>query len=280
MSLHLMMTSVRLCNVKGVTVPPLAVDYVGAFMAKLELHGIYRPAAISCLTLHFPQKMMIMAQAQASSDNAMLLYKQALAQPGSQTTRRMLTDLHIAVSGLLASHPQLMTGVDLPSSSLLILKLLPPCTQQQKQAAQSERLAIQTLVLDKHREKSALVECSLVKVCVSTARARELDIDEGHYDAVKMPRFVARLSQLPQLSEDIIFRGALRLQSALEDMHAASLLYADLKSDNVLMNTADMWHLADFGACVEFGQPIQSCTEVCTPTACCFASHFLCVGHV
>jgi len=95
------------------------VDCVGAFKAKLELHGIYRPsaAAISRLTLHFPQQML---KAQASSDDAMLLYKQVLAQPGSQTTLRMLTDLHIAVSGPLASHPQLMTGVDLRSNSLLI----------------------------------------------------------------------------------------------------------------------------------------------------------------
>ena len=98
------------------------MDYVGAFKAKLELHGIYRPhaAAISRLTLHFPQQMVMLAQAQASSDDAMLLYKQALAQPGSQTTLRMLTDLHIAVSGPLTSHLQLMTGVDLRSNSLLI----------------------------------------------------------------------------------------------------------------------------------------------------------------
>ena len=71
------------------------------------------------------------------------------------------------VSAPLASHPQLMTGVDLHNNSLLILKLLPPCTQQQKQAAQSEHLAIQALGLDP--KKSALVECSLVKVCISIA---------------------------------------------------------------------------------------------------------------
>ena len=139
----------------GATGPPSAVDYVGAFKAKLELHSITRPnaAAISRLTRHIPQQTMMMAQAQASSKDAMLLYKQALAQPGSQTTLRMLTDLHIAVGGLLASHPQLMTGVDLHSNRLLILKLLPPCTQQQKQAAKSERLAIQALGLDKHKKK-------------------------------------------------------------------------------------------------------------------------------
>ena len=68
-----------------------------------------------------------------------------------------------------------------------------------------------------------------MKLCISVAHARELEIDEGHYDAVKMPRFVASLSSLPQLSEDLIFIGALCLQSALEDMHGVSLLYADFK---------------------------------------------------
>ena len=65
---------------------------------------------------------------------------------------------------------------------------------------------------------------------------------EGQYDAVKMPRFVASLSQLPQLLDDITYRGALRLQSALHKTHAVSLLHADVKSDNVVLNTADMWH--------------------------------------
>ena len=36
-----------------------------------------------------------------------------------------------------------------------------------------------------------------------------------------------------------IYRVALRLQSAMHDMHAVSLLHADLKSDNVVLNTAD-----------------------------------------
>jgi len=48
-------------------------------------------------------------------------------------------------------------------------------------------------------------------------------------------------------------------------MHAASILHADVKSANVLLNTADMWHLADYGSCVEFGKPVISCTEVICP---------------
>ena len=60
---------------------PSASDYVGAFKAKLKLHSVNRPNAdaMSCLILYFPQQMMMMAQAEASSDNAMLLYKQANA---------------------------------------------------------------------------------------------------------------------------------------------------------------------------------------------------------
>ena len=59
-------------------------------------------------------------------------------------------------------------------------------------------------------------------------------------------------------------------------MHAANLLHADVKSDNVVLNTADKWHLADYGACVEFGQPIASCTEVRSRSE---PSLFLRAGH-
>ena len=57
-------------------------------------------------------------------------------------------------------------------------------------------------------------------------------------------------------------------------MHAANLLHADVKSDNVVLNTADKWHLADYVACVEFGQPIASCTEV---PSCSAPSLLLCI---
>ena len=66
----------------------------------------------------------------------------------------------------------------------------------------------------------------MVKGCVGIEHAI-LEIGEQHNDAVKMPRFVTSLSQLSQLSEDTIYRGALRLQSALEGVHAVSLLHAD-----------------------------------------------------
>ena len=176
----------------------------------------------------------------------MMLYKQALAQPGTHTALKMVADLQIAVNGpALPSHPQLVTGVDLQSKRLLVLKLLPPCSEQHKVASQCERHAIKTLGLDSLSQQSALVGCCLVKVCISIQHATALVIGKGQYHAVKMP---TGFSQLPQLLDDIIYEVALRVESALQEMHAANLLHADVKSDNVVLNTADKWHLADYGA--------------------------------
>ncbi len=183
--------------------------------------------AISRLLHHFPQQMLMMAQAGASSDDAALLYKHALAQPGMQTVLNMVAEHQIAVNGpWLPSHPQLVTGVDLQSKQLLVLKLLPLCSYEQKIAAQSERHAIETLRLDSLREQSALVSCCLVEVCISVQHAKALDMGTGQYQAVKMPRFAAGLVQLPQMSEDILYEGALRLESALQEMYAAKILHA------------------------------------------------------
>ena len=64
------------------------------------------------------------------------------------------------------------------------------------------------------------------------------------------------------MSHDIIHDGALRLESALQEMHAVNLLHAHVKSSNVVLNQADRWHLTHHGACADFGQPVHSCTEV------------------
>ncbi|DBA75765.1 TPA: hypothetical protein ACH3X1_010176 [Trebouxia sp. C0004] len=83
---------VFLKQASGTTGSPSAIDHVAAFKAKLALHSINRPNAdaITRLLRHFPQQMLMMAQAEASSDDAMLLYKQALAQPGTQTALKMV----------------------------------------------------------------------------------------------------------------------------------------------------------------------------------------------
>ena len=92
--------------VDGATSSPAALDYVAAFKAKLE-HSIDSPNAnaISCLLCHFPQHMMMTAQAEVSSDDA-IQHMQALAQLGTQTVI-MSTDLHTAVNGPWPPTPSL-----------------------------------------------------------------------------------------------------------------------------------------------------------------------------
>ena len=69
----------------------------------------------------------MMAQAEASSDDAMLLYKQALAQPGTQTALKMVADLQIAVNGpWVPSHSQLVTGVEFAVQASVGFKVAAP----------------------------------------------------------------------------------------------------------------------------------------------------------
>lgn len=52
----------------------------------------------------------------------------------------------------------------------------------------------------------------------------------------------------------MMYRAALCLSGALHGWHAVTVLHADVKGDSVVLNTADLWRLADYGACIEFGQ--------------------------
>ena len=131
--------------------PPAPVDFLEAFKHKLSLFGINRPHASSISRLlHFhPQHMFMMAQSSASENDALMLNRQVLAQPGSQTALQMRSQLHVAINGpLLERHPNgSISAVDLKSSSLLVLKLLPPLSPEAQQAAQAERHAIDVLAL-------------------------------------------------------------------------------------------------------------------------------------
>ncbi|CAL8462729.1 g2262 [Coccomyxa elongata] len=76
-----------------------------------------------------------------------------------------------------------------------------------------------------------------------------------------MRRFVSVLSELPQLSDKLIYEGGLRLVDALERMHAAGRMHCDVKGPNVLLTEKGHWYLGDYGASVKVGEKVWSCTE-------------------
>ena len=130
--------------------PPAPVDFLEAFKHKLSLFGINRSDAstISRLLQIHPQHMFMMAHSSASENDALMLYRQVLAQPGSQTALQMRSQLDVALKGpWLDRHPFLVSAVDLKSSSLLVLKLLPPLSAEAQQAAQAQGYAIDVLAL-------------------------------------------------------------------------------------------------------------------------------------
>ncbi len=58
----------------------------------------------------------------------------------------MVEEGHISTNGpTLPSHPHIVTAVDLDKGSLLVLKFLPPASQEQKDAAQREVHAVSLL---------------------------------------------------------------------------------------------------------------------------------------
>ena len=149
---------------------PAPVDFVEAFKHKLSLFGINRPDAstISRLLHFYPQHMFMMARSSASENDALMLYRQVLAQPVSHTALQMRSQLDVAINGpWLERHPFLVSAVDLKTSSLLVLKLLPPLSPEAQQAAQAERHAIDVVAL------STLHRKCLGKMCFGQHQSQQ-----------------------------------------------------------------------------------------------------------
>ena len=158
----------------------------------------------------------------------------------------MVDENHISINGpWLSSHPNIVTAVDLDSGSLLVVKLLPTASQQQKDAAQSEKRAVNLLKLDTAPVHSALVPTQIHSVKVSSEHAKTLQLEAGSYDALKMPWYTASLQHLPQLSHELLWIGGRRLQQAVTAMHEVKLLHTDLKSSQRVCRF--FWGLVPWG---------------------------------
>ena len=215
------------------------------------------------LVLNFPGQMRAASSASIDPDVALYLYQGIKDLPGTETCVNMVDEAHISINGpWMASHPSIVTAVDLVSGSLLAVKLLPPASQHQKDAAKSEKRAVNLLKLDTEPVDSALVPTQVHSVTVSSEHARTLQLGAGSYDVLKMPWYTASLHQLPQLSHELLCRGGRRLQQAVTAMHEVKLLHTDVKSANVFVDSFGAWFLGDFGASTIFGDKIVYCTEV------------------
>lgn len=213
------------------------------------------------VVLNFPDQMKAASAASIDPDVALYLYQGVKHLPGTETCANLWDDGHISINGPSSpGHTNVMTAVDLDTGSLLALKLLPPASQQQKDAAKSEKRAVNLLKLDTAPVASALVPTQIHSVRVSPEHAKMLQLETGLYDALTMPWYTATLQQLPQLSHELLYRGGRRLQQAVAAMHEVKLLHTDLKAANVFVDSSGAWFLGDFGVSNIFGDKIRYCT--------------------
>jgi hypothetical protein len=215
------------------------------------------------LLLTFPRQMQAASLTSIDPYVALDLYQRTKDLPGTETCVNMVEEGHISINGpWLSSHPDIVTAVDLDKGSSLAFKLLPPASQEQKDAAQCEKRVVSLLRLDTTPVDSALVPTQIHSVKVSSGHAKSLQLGAGSYDALKMPWYTASLQQLPQLSHELLCRGGRRLQQAVTAMHEVNLLQTDLKAANVFVDTSGAWFLGDLGASNLFGDKIRFFTEV------------------
>ena len=121
---------------------------------------------MTSLLLIFPRQM----QAASTSINpcvALDLYQRTKHLPGTETCVNMVEEGRISTNGpWLSSHPHTVRAVESNKGSLLALKLLPPASQQQKDAARREKSAVSLLQLDTAPVDSALVPTQIQSVKV------------------------------------------------------------------------------------------------------------------
>lgn len=222
------------------------------------------------LVLHFPAQMQAASSASIDPEVAVHLYQCTKDLPGTETSVYMADEARISLNGpWMATHPNIVTAVDLVTGNLLAVKLLPPASRAQKDAAQAEKRAVALLRLDIVPVDIALVPTQIHSMKVASEHAKALQLGEGSYDALKMPWYTASLHQLPQLSAELLCVGGRRLQQAVTAMHEVELLHTDLKAANVFVDSFGVWFLGDFGVSTIFGDKIEYCTEV---TLCILAS--------
>jgi len=195
--------------------------------------------------LTFPSQMQAASLSSIDPCVALNLYQRTKDLPGTETCMDMVEEGRISISGpCLSSYPHIVTAVDLDEGTLLALKLLPPASQQQKDAAQREKRVVSLLQLDTTPVDSALVPTQIQSVKVSLDHAKSLQLGGDSYDALKMPWYTTSLQQ------------------SVTAMHTVKLLHTGLKAANVFVGSSGDWFLGDFGASNLFGDKIRSCTEV------------------
>ncbi|KAJ3223597.1 hypothetical protein HDU78_011260 [Chytriomyces hyalinus] len=221
---------------------------------------------VDTIAIRYPNHMLAVA---GSPDACLNLYTEVEQLPATFTWRIIQEKLNASINYPTPFQKSILTAVDLKTGKLCVIKLLSP-PQLEASALPSRLLEPVSMEVEVSATVSKAQIPGLViseVVHVTVEHSDGLSVSARHWTALKMRRYHSSLMQDPQLSELLIHREFRRIYSALDSLHALSLVHMDVKSDNIFVDEDCVWNLGDFGSCRPSNSPIWTFTEVFNPYA-------------
>jgi serine/threonine protein kinase len=110
---------------------------------------------------------------------------------------------------------------------------------------------------------NGLVASEVVEVVIENSHISNMGLVV--WTALRMCLLISSLTQAPQMSEILLYRGFKRLLAALTEMRCLNLAHMDGKSDNIFVDGDGTWHLGDFGSCRELNSACWTFTDAFNP---------------
>ena len=244
------------------------------FARLLQEAQISRPdeAVLQLLERHMPAAMLAVYDSSAARD----LYERGKLLPGTHTRMLVHEMTGVTLNGPLpgaggSAQPNVLIGTSRAGQPLAVKLLF----ELASLAAEVQLCAELQLAPwdDRSAHPCFLARASAVVVQADSADRHGLAAARryGELTALLMQRHPACVVELPQLSAEVLARGARQLLCALTFMHATRgadekpWVHMDVSAKNVLVAASGDWLLSDFGSAVRDGGAVRTCTTEFLP---------------
>ncbi len=214
------------------------IDARERFQQSLQAAGVNRPDSkvVDYIQLRLSSRLLACCN---NVDAACALYREGQQLPGSATAS-LLLEQGLRINGPFSETlpASILTGVkggqpcivkllplQVPSLASLTLSSGTNSPQKPPEAVACEKLNLSAAV----QAGVPLVDATVVTVQLPQDQAHVTRHGPGVYTALCMPQYARVLSDMPQLPEDAILKGAQRMVQAVEYVHQCGLRHMDIK---------------------------------------------------
>jgi hypothetical protein len=189
--------------------------------------------------------------AASSQERAVTFYEMIRDMPSTSTRVVLQEQLQLYINGPVSVvTPDILTAMD-EAEDQFILKILRPRLLGPAYAIQKA---------ENVREAEVCLELGLSTPSVALCPVEVIPIhyEDRNYTALKMPRFLSTLYDLPRVSHGSIANHGRIIVEAVQYMHTKGFVHMDIKSDNIFVGANKSWVLGDFGSAKRIGEPITT----------------------